>query len=129
MMQKNEMLENILFEIDELQKKAKPEVKTELENIKRIINKSVNNEKEWDSFKLYFEEVNKGFFEKLLSLNPKLNINELRHCALIKLNLNVKETASTLYVSPNTVKSARYRLKKKLGLKPDEDLSAFLRNL
>ena len=129
MMQKNKLLKNLISEIDDIIKHAKPEVKTELNKIKRLIKQSVKNDKEWDAFKLYFEQINKGFFDKLISINQSLNIYDLRHCALIKLNLNIKETASVLNLSPNTIKSARYRLKKKLMLENNDDLYDFLRNL
>ncbi len=129
MMQKNKLLKNLISEIDDIIKHAKPEVKTELNKIKRLIKQSVKNDKDWDAFKLYFEQINKGFFDKLISINQSLNIYDLRHCALIKLNLNIKETASVLNLSPNTVKSARYRLKKKLMLENNDDLYDFLRNL
>jgi len=129
MMQKNKMLKNLISEIDDIIKHAKPEVKTELNKIKRHIKQSVKNDKEWEAFKLYFEQINEGFFDKLVAINSSLNIYDLRHCALIKLNLNIKETASALNLSPNTIKSARYRLKKKLSLEQDDDLYDFLRSL
>jgi len=48
---------------------------------------------------------------------------------LIKLNMNSKEMASVLNISPNSIKSARYRLKKKLELSPEADLEGFIRNI
>ncbi len=128
-MQKNKLLQNLITEIDNISKHAKPEVKSELKKVKRLVKLNSKTDKEWDLFKLYFEQINKGFFEKLIAINPSLNIYDLRHCALIKLNMNIKETASVLNLSPNSVKSARYRLKKKLGLSPDDDLYEFLRGL
>ena len=47
-------------------------------------------------------------------------------CSLIKLGLNLKETASVLNVAPNTVKNARYRVKQKLGLNTEDSLTAFI---
>jgi len=78
---------------------------------------------------MYFEQVNKNFFQNLATRYPELNTNDLRHCALIKLNLKVKEAASLLNVSPHTVKSARYRLKKKLHMEPDDSLGDFIRRI
>ncbi|WP_034229916.1 helix-turn-helix domain-containing protein [Aquimarina pacifica] len=53
--------------------------------------------------------------------HPELTENEIRYCLLTKLNLSLKETASMLNVSPNTVKVTRSRLKKKMGI--DQTLS------
>ncbi|MBD0257437.1 MAG: hypothetical protein ICV83_17105 [Cytophagales bacterium] len=41
---------------------------------------------------------------------------------MLKLNLNLKEAAGILSISPESVKKARHRLRKKLNLSPDESL-------
>jgi len=43
--------------------------------------------------------------------------------------MNSREMASVLNISPNSIKSARYRLKKHLFLKPEDDLELFIRGL
>lgn len=129
MMQKNKILHALIKEIDDISKQAKPEVTSKLRKIKRIVNNNIRNEKDWDTFKLYFEQINQGFYDNLITITPSLNAHDLRHCALIKLNLNIKEVASVLNLSPNTVKSARYRIKKKLRLEPDDDLFEFIRDI
>jgi len=129
MMQKNKMLLELMTTVDTITKQAKPEVKAELQQIKRLIRKNLKTEKDWDVFRLYFEQVNKGFFAKLTQINSSINAYDLRHAALIKLNMNIKETASVLNLSPNSVKSARYRLKKKLMLAAKDDLFGFVRDL
>jgi DNA-binding CsgD family transcriptional regulator len=50
----------------------------------------------------------------------------LKICALTKLNLSLKEIASILGISPESVKVARSRIKKKLNLTQDEDFINFL---
>ena len=89
----------------------------------------MKTDKEWNLFKMYFEQVNKNFFQNLTTRFPGLNTNDLRHCALIKLTLNVKEAASLPNVSPHTVKSARYRLKKKLDMEAADSLGNFIRRV
>ncbi len=129
MMQRNKMLLELIQKIDELQKQANPENKSELQKIRELIKKNLIVKKDWELFKLYFEQVNNDFFDKLIAINGSLNSFDMRHCALIKLNLSVKETAAVLSLSPNSVKSARHRLKKRLNLKPEDDLYAFIRDL
>ncbi len=123
MMQKNNMLHEIS---DELDTASDPDASM-VKRIKFLINESLRSDKDWDVFKLYFEEINKGFFKKLKEINPDLTTNDLRLCALIKLNMNSKEMASVLNISPNSIKSARYRLKKKLDLDVDAGLESFVR--
>lgn len=129
MMQKNKMLIELDKSIDVIAQKSDTAIIPDLNGLKNQVKQNLRTEKDWEAFKLYFEQVNKDFFDKLNSIDSSLNIHELRHCALIKLNLNIKETASVLNLSPNSIKSARYRLKKKLGLEPEQDLGDYIRNL
>jgi len=47
-------------------------------------------------------------------------------CALISLNLSMKEMAELMGISPESVKMARHRLRKKLNLATEENLSDFV---
>jgi len=129
MVQKNKVLGEVKQHLEEISGKVKPEFRPNLKKINLLLARHMKTDKEWNLFKIYFEQVNKNFFQNLTAYNPKLNTNDLRHCALIKLNLNVKEAASLLNVSPHTVKSARYRLKKKLNIMPDGNLGEFIRRI
>jgi len=129
MMQKNTILQEVQGEISDLRKKADINEKPRYKQINQKINQSLRSDNDWDVFKLYFEDINKNFYEKLKEINPELTTNDHRLCALIKLNMNSKEMASVLNISPNSIKSARYRLKKKLGLEMEADLEEFIRRI
>ena len=129
MMQKNSMLHEIQTDIKELSKTASIEEKPNYKRINQLINLSLRSHKDWDVFKLYFEDVNRDFYSRLKEINPDLTTNDHRLCALIKLNMNSKEMASVLNVAPNSIKSSRYRLKKKLDLDVEADLEEFIRNI
>ncbi len=60
---------------------------------------------------------------------PDLTPNEMRLSALVKLNLTIKEMAAILGISPDSVKTARYRLRKKLELNTEENLTDFMLQL
>jgi len=129
MMQKNAMMQELQSKLKSLSKKVSDEDKKLIRSIDSQINQSLLSDNEWELFKKYFEAVNKDFYENLLRINPRLTNYEQRLCALIKLNMNSREMASVLNISPNSVKSARYRLKKHLFLKPEDDLELFIRGL
>jgi DNA-binding CsgD family transcriptional regulator len=125
MAQKNSMLEELRQCIQELgltQKESAPGYK----RLTRLIDYSFTLDKDWDEFKLYFERVHQDFFGRLKEQYPSLSANELRLCALLKLNLSVKEMASLMGISPESVKMARHRLRKKLGLTSDQNLAEFM---
>jgi len=129
MMQKTKLLQDLTVTIEAFNKTANNEQKNEIRQIKRQINNYLRTEKDWELFKIYFEQVNEGFFDKLKSISPDFSSNDLKLSALIKLNMNIKESASVLNIAPNSVKSARYRLRKKLGISQEMDLYEYLQSL
>ncbi len=84
---------------------------------------------DWEVYNHYFEDQHKGFYQSLKAICPELTNNELRLCSLTKLRMSIKETADVLNLSVDAVKSGRYRLKKKLNVGADENLSDFLNNI
>ena len=76
-----------------------------------------------------FLQLRPGFFARLKEINPDLTENDLRLCTYISIGMRAKEIAQQLSVTPDSVNTARYRLRKKLNLKPEEKLDEFLRNL
>jgi len=128
MMQKNNLLDDILKTISE-NKAIKLNSSRELTQLKRKLKKSIHSDKDWELFKHYFEEINKDFFKKLHEKNAKLTPSELKLSALIKLRFSIKETASLLNITPDSVKTARHLLRKKLGLKTSENIYDYLNNM
>ncbi len=95
----------------------------------KLINKGFNHDKEWDDFNQYFESVNRNFYSRLKTAYPEISPNDLKICALIKLNLSSKDMSGILNISPDSVKTARYRLRKKLQMSPEENLVDFIQKL
>jgi len=123
MMQKNKLLQDITNDIDSRINSSDCKSKEAMTAVKMSLKQGLNVDKDWDLFKLYFEQINESFFDELKKLNPNLTGNDYKLCALIKLNMSVKEMASVLNISPDSLKNARYRLKKKLNLKEEENLN------
>ncbi len=129
MMQRNKILSEIREKLTQLSKQLNTPFRAETKSIIRDINRMQRTEKDWDLFKKYFEKVNKDFYTKLHQINPDLTSHDDKLAALISLNLNIKETAAVLNITPNSVKLARHRLRKKLGLNKEDDLYNFLSSL
>jgi DNA-binding CsgD family transcriptional regulator len=70
--------------------------------------------------------VHKNFFTKLKENHPELSSSELKLAALVRLNLNLKESATILGISPESVKTSRHRLRKKLNLGEEQNLADYL---
>ena len=123
LIQKNEVLEELRAAIEDQQDKANAH---SLNGILQKLKYSSHLDKEWEGFKHYFEQVHTGFFEALLKKYPYLSASELKLCALLKLNLETKEMASLLGISPESAKVSRSRLRKKLNLESDQNLAIFM---
>ena len=125
---KSELFQELKEKIESLKSVTPKQQNTIIRDLNRVIKQHINIDKDWEDFKRYFEDVHKGFIEQLKEIHPNLSTNDLKICALTRLNLNIKETASILGITPESVKTARYRLRKKLDLNPNEELlNYFLR--
>ncbi len=124
--QKNELLDSLKSQITEFESHSKTENQGDLRKLKHMINGSAQSDKEWINFNRHFDQVHQGFLTRLKSEYPVLTSNDLRLSAMMKLNLSSKEVAAILNITPESVKKARYRLRKKLGLPEESDLHSFL---
>lgn len=129
MVQKNKVLQELRMGINDLTKGADAQQKKALRSLVRRIDFNIQADEDWETFRLYFEQTNQNFYKQLAQINAELTTADLKLCSLIKLNLNIKETAAVLNIEPTSVKTARHRLRKKLNLEPGQDLTAFIRQV
>ncbi|MBK7872778.1 MAG: hypothetical protein IPJ74_19925 [Saprospiraceae bacterium] len=122
LIQKNESLKELQLELNKAIRQSDRKDKSELRQYISMIDYSFRKDEEWEKFKLYFENVYAGFFESLLEQHPHLSQQELRLCALIRLNLSIQEIATILGISAESVKTARSRLRKRMDLSSQETL-------
>ena len=125
-LKKNKMLNSLQETINMACKTSEKENREQLYKIKKQIKQNLKSEKDWDLFKKYFEQINTNFYNHLSKINPNLTPNDYKMAALIKLNLSIKEVATLLNLSVQSIKGARYRLRKKLHLDREDNLAAFI---
>jgi len=92
----------------------------------RLIKDVEKKDQELDHLSVHFNNVNTEFFNKLKDQYPDLSQNDLKLCAYLCMNLSSKEMAQLMNVTIKAVEVGRYRLRKKLQLKPDINLYEFL---
>lgn len=83
-------------------------------------------ERGWNDFKLYFEQIHPSVFSRLNKAYPKLTAGENRLCAFLIMNLTTKEISALTNRSVRTVETAKFRLRKKLDIPKDTNILAFL---
>ncbi len=123
MLQKNELMQELKARVEE-DRTMEKDLK-----LSKIISKGLNQDQEWSDFNTNFESINQHFYTRLKQAYPSISPNDLKICALIKLNLSIKEMAAVLNISPDSVKTARYRLRKKLQLSTEDNLTEFILSL
>ena len=104
----------------------------ETENLFEFIINSINEkvkQDSWQKFELIIKSNNNDFTENLLKKFPNLTNSEIKLCTFLKLGMNTKEIASVLFQSNDSVKVARSRLRKKINLNSEQNLSAYLSSL
>lgn len=127
LVQKNEMLSQIKGRL--LKLKNAPDAKfpaRQYQNLIRLIDDQLNYRRDKEFFDASFDEIHEAFFKKLKKQYPALTPGDLRLAAYLRMNLSSKEIASMLFITPRGVENKRYRLRKKLQLKKEENLAEFL---
>ncbi|MBL7977935.1 MAG: hypothetical protein JNN12_06305 [Bacteroidetes Order II. Incertae sedis bacterium] len=128
MAHKNDFLNKVKKELKETPPDAQEASPSLHGHVIKLIDAEVRGEDFWERFNAFFEETNSAFAQELRRKHPDLSANDLRICSLMLINVNTKEMASILNISPKGVEKSRYRLKKKLGLTPEEDLTLYLKS-
>ncbi|MEN9443637.1 MAG: hypothetical protein RIS47_527 [Bacteroidota bacterium] len=119
---KNCILEEIQSVMNEIKDKAPANPTAHYRKILYIIKDNLNLDKDWDQFRLHFDEVHPDFFDGLKRNFPALSEADLKHCAYMRIGFSTKEIARLLNVTPRSVQVSRYRMKKKMNLPEEDDL-------
>ena len=122
LLEKNRMLEEMQAQLaSAANNQAAPE-----KTMPNLLEMKILTDDDWADFKRLFENVHTGFHARLRERYNDLSEGEQRLFLLLRLNLNTKEIANILGVAVDSVKKARYRLRKKLSLQEAENLQDFV---
>jgi DNA-binding CsgD family transcriptional regulator len=97
-----------------------------ISKVVKIIDKDLNNTDDWKMFQEAFNNADKNFLKKVKEKHASLTPNDLRLCAYLRLNLSSKEIAPLFNISPRSVEVKRYRLRKKMELPHDSNLTNYI---
>lgn len=134
LVRKNDMLQSIDTEMEELSKSvradaAKTVITKKISDIRRNIRTHMVDDSNWDKFEENFNLVYDNFTQKLISRYADLKKNDLKLCVYLRMGLSSKEMASLLNTSVRSIETARYRLRKKLGLESGDNLLEFIQSI
>lgn len=102
---------------------------SDLKGIKNIVEQNKNPNEEWRVFEMSFNKTHDNYLVKLSTQYPSLTPSDLKLAAYIRMNINSKEIAGLMNISTTSIEMARYRLRKKLNLTREQNLTKFLMSL
>lgn len=117
---KNRLIENMQAKLDQ---EITAEAATTLRHF------TILTDEDWQNFKDAFGKLHPGFWNTLDEKFPDLTLAEKRFMALSRLGLNNKEMASSMGVSPQTIRVLTYRLRKKMDIPETAGLRAIAQNI
>ncbi|MGQ7869759.1 triple tyrosine motif-containing protein [Sunxiuqinia sp. sy24] len=130
LVQKNKFMGKLKTELKNLQTLVVDSTaKSKISLIISRIDREFDDKKQQELFETYFDEVHEDFFKRLTEKFPTLTPREQKLCAYIKMNISTKEIATLQNISARGVEISRYRLRKKLELDRDTNLSAFISSI
>ena len=122
---KNRILDELKNEILHLKTLNKNQA-SPFNRLIKMIDNNLNQKDDWQLFETNFNHLNSSFYGQLHNEYPELTSKDLRFCAFLKINLTTKELAALLNMSVRSLELKRFRLRKKLNLKHEENLVDFL---
>jgi tetratricopeptide (TPR) repeat protein len=123
---KNNYSQKIAEQLKSILKSPKVDMEAKLRELVFFISSQIKVDEDLDEFQQNVDQVNQEFFNRLKADFPKLTKNDLQLCGFIKLQLSTKDIASLKNISVKSVEMNRYRLRKKLDLSADLDITNFL---
>lgn len=122
-MQISQQENNLSFLREQLEsfKNEHPEARETVQGLLSHINRQLK-QNAFNDFEKYFIEVHPEFYSKLKHKYESLSQNELRVCALLRLNLSSKQIADITGRSVRSVESTRTSIRKKMQLTLQDNL-------
>lgn len=124
--QKMEVLSKVKEQIVGLFPRVNDSIRSELTFIVNAIRNTANDNNLWDDFKSYFVKTNPNFLLMLAKKYPALTQIDIKYCCYLKMNMSNDEIRSLLGINQESVRTHKYRLKKKMSLGKEQSLRTYL---
>lgn len=118
--------------------KIREQLETALDNVKdsdanfylrkviRSIEADVKFDNKWEQFELHFNQIHQDFLIRLRDDFPELTHKDIKLCAYLRMNLSSKEMAPLLNISIRGIEASRYRIRRKMNLDPEVNLTEYI---
>jgi ligand-binding sensor domain-containing protein/DNA-binding CsgD family transcriptional regulator len=103
-------------------------IKKRLKNMQQEIKQNIERDDNWKKFAENFDIIYENYLKRLKEQFPSLSKSDLKLCAYLKMGLSSKDIAPLLNMSFRSVEMSRYRLRKKMNLNRENNLTDYLQN-
>jgi hypothetical protein len=121
--EKSNLVESFRSQINQLGKNPEGENQQMEDLLNRLANIKLLTPDDWNDFRQRFNQAFEGELDQLKLNYGELTVAEERLYALEKMNVSTSQIAWMLGISTESVRKARYRLRKKLGRNEDSNNS------
>jgi DNA-binding CsgD family transcriptional regulator len=134
LIRKNEILLEINKNLDKISEELtvnsteKPLLIKRIKRMQDEIRVNIEHDNNWKKFQENFDLVYENYLKRLGEQFPALTVSDKKLCAYLKMDLSSKDIAPLLNMSYRSVEMSRYRLRKKLNLDREVNLTEFLQN-
>ncbi len=126
MIKKNEMLLEIKKLLGRGKRNIDPADWNHFKDVLSLLDRNITSEDDWKVFESNFEQAHEEFLQRIKKTYPGLTPGDLKLCAYIRMNLSSKKIAPLLGISIRGVENHRYRLRRKMDLDRDVNLTTFI---
>ena len=121
-------IDRILADLFALSQNTNETTRKSMQNLISELKVDIRREN-WQEFENHFEKIHPSFLVNIRKQFPDLTSGETELCMLLKLNMTTSELTSITHKTDETLKKARHRLKKKLGLTQEQSLIDFIHEI
>jgi len=119
---KQDFSSSLIDKLDQLENISKPELK----HIELFIQNELNVKSDRADLQIHMDNLSGEFYNKIKINHSNLTDSDVKFAAMIVMKMSNKEIGISKNMSTETVKTTKYRLKKKLKLSSSEDLGDYL---
>lgn len=121
-----ELIKQLKSDIQKLLPDADDKTSNGLTSVMNLLKSNENSKQLWQEFDYRFNELNDDFINNLTRTHPDLSPSEIRISAMLRMQLSTKEISEITRRSVRTVECTRSNIRKKIGLKPSDNLTKYL---
>lgn len=95
----------------------------------QALKEHLKTDDDWGNYVRHFDEVNQGFIKRLTEKHPDLTTTDIRYISYVYMNLDTKEIATMLNITPVACRKRKQRIEERLELPNNISLNTYLLSL